>query len=126
MPTPVTLLQKTSSRKSPRPTTLLAMKPSEPSTTRFVVKVRWVAWASVVGAAVAASIPVLAVLKALILAICLEACSVVAAAALAVSSADLARRAADADPKLGAALAPYPLWCGFATVLSGDIWRLNR
>ena len=50
----------------------------------------------------------------------------VAAAALAVSSADLARRAADADPKLGAALAPYPLWCGFATVLSGDIWRLNR
>ena len=52
--------------------------------------------------------------------------SVVAAAALAVSSADLARRAADADPKLGAALAPYPLWCGFATVLSGDIWRLNR
>ena len=52
--------------------------------------------------------------------------SVVAAAALAVSSADLARRAADADPKLCAALAPYPLWCGFATVLSGDIWRLNR
>ena len=52
--------------------------------------------------------------------------SVVAAAALAVSSADLARRAADADPKLGAALAPYQLWCGFATVLSGDIWRLNR
>ena len=52
--------------------------------------------------------------------------SVVAAAELAVSSADLARRAADADPKLGAALAPYPLWCGFATVLSGDIWRLNR
>ncbi len=52
--------------------------------------------------------------------------SVVAAAALAVSSADLARRAADADPKLGAALTPYPLWCGFATVLSGDIWRLNR
>lgn len=50
----------------------------------------------------------------------------VAAAALAVSSADLARRAADADPKLGVALAPYPLWCGFATVLSTDIWRLNR
>lgn len=48
------------------------------------------------------------------------------AAALAVSSADLARRAADADPKLGVALAPYPLWCGFATVLSTDIWRLNR
>lgn len=52
--------------------------------------------------------------------------AVVAAAALAASSADLARRAADADVKLGAALAPYPLWCGFATVMSGDIWRLNR
>ena len=52
--------------------------------------------------------------------------SVVAAAALTVSSADLTRRAADADLKLGAALAPYPLWCGFATVMSADIWRLNR
>ncbi len=49
-----------------------------------------------------------------------------AAAVLAVSSADLARRAADADPKFGVALAPYPLWCGFATVMSTDIWRLNR
>ncbi|MBU3750070.1 MAG: tryptophan-rich sensory protein [Mycobacterium sp.] len=49
-----------------------------------------------------------------------------AAGALALSSADLARRAADADLKLGAALAPYPLWCGFATVMSTDIWRLNR
>ncbi|MCB1263142.1 MAG: tryptophan-rich sensory protein [Mycobacterium sp.] len=52
--------------------------------------------------------------------------SVVAAAALAASSADLTRRAADADPKFGAALAPYPLWCGFATVMTADIWRLNR
>ena len=52
--------------------------------------------------------------------------SVGAAAALAVSSADLARRAADADPRLGAVLVPYPLWCGFATVMSGGIWRLNR
>lgn len=50
----------------------------------------------------------------------------VAAGALAISSADLARRAADADAKFGAALAPYPLWCTFATVMSGDIWRLNR
>lgn len=24
------------------------------------------------------------------------------------------------------ALSPYPLWCGFATVLSTHIWRLNR
>lgn len=49
-----------------------------------------------------------------------------AAAALTASSADLARRAAVADPKLGVALAPYPLWCGFATVMTTDIWRLNR
>ncbi len=52
--------------------------------------------------------------------------AVVAAAALTVSSADLVRRTAEVDPKLGAALAPYPLWCGFATVMTGDIWRLNR
>ena len=49
-----------------------------------------------------------------------------AAAALAVSSADLARRAGQADAKLGAALAPYPAWCTFATVMTADIWRLNR
>jgi tryptophan-rich sensory protein len=52
--------------------------------------------------------------------------SVIAAGALAASSADLARRAADADPKFGAALAPYPLWCSFATLLSAGIWRRNR
>ena len=52
--------------------------------------------------------------------------SAVAAGALALSSADLARRAGDADPGLAAALVPYPLWCGFATVMSADIWRLNR
>ncbi len=52
--------------------------------------------------------------------------SVAVAAALTVSSADLTRRAAGADPKLGAALAPYPLWCTFATVMTTDIWRLNR
>lgn len=50
----------------------------------------------------------------------------VVAVALAASSADVARRAADADAKLGAALAPYPLWCTFAAVMSTDIWRLNR
>jgi benzodiazapine receptor len=48
------------------------------------------------------------------------------AAALTASSADLARRAADADATAGAALSAYPLWCGFATVLSTHIWRLNR
>ena len=52
--------------------------------------------------------------------------SAVAAGALAASSADLARRAGEADPKLGVALAPYPLWCSFATLLSTAIWRLNR
>ena len=52
--------------------------------------------------------------------------SAVAAGVLAASSADLARRAGRADVTLGAALAPYPLWCGFATVMSTDIWRLNR
>ncbi|WP_431233519.1 TspO/MBR family protein [Mycolicibacterium psychrotolerans] len=52
--------------------------------------------------------------------------SAVAAGALAVSSADLARRSAAADPKFAAALAPYPLWCSFATLMSTDIWRLNR
>jgi len=52
--------------------------------------------------------------------------SAVAAAVLSLSSADLVRRTAEADPKLGVALAPYPLWCGFATVMSADIWRLNR
>jgi translocator protein len=52
--------------------------------------------------------------------------SVAVAGALTLSSADLARRAADADPKAGAALVPYPLWCSFATLLSTDIWRLNR
>lgn len=52
--------------------------------------------------------------------------SALGAAALTVSSADLARRAAEADPRGGAALSPYPLWCAFATVLSTHIWLLNR
>ncbi|UXA16115.1 TspO/MBR family protein [Mycobacterium sp. SMC-4] len=52
--------------------------------------------------------------------------SAVAAGLLAVSSADLARRAAEANPAAGAVLAPYPLWCAFATALSTRIWQLNR
>lgn len=52
--------------------------------------------------------------------------SALGAAMLAASSADLARRAAQADPRAGVALSPYPLWCAFATVLSTHIWRLNR
>jgi benzodiazapine receptor len=49
-----------------------------------------------------------------------------AAGVLAGSSADLAKRTAAADPRAGAVLLPYPLWCAFATVMSGHIWVLNR
>jgi tryptophan-rich sensory protein len=52
--------------------------------------------------------------------------SALGAAVLTASSADLARRAAEADPRAGLALAPYPVWGAFATVLSTHIWRLNR
>lgn len=52
--------------------------------------------------------------------------SAVGAVALTASSADLARRAAKADPRAGRALAPYPLWCAFATVLATHVWLLNR
>jgi len=51
--------------------------------------------------------------------------SVGVAAALAVSSADLARRAGAVKPLLGWALAPYAAWCAFATLLSERIRRLN-
>jgi tryptophan-rich sensory protein len=47
------------------------------------------------------------------------------AALLALSSADLVRRAGRVSPPVAAALAPYPAWCGFATV-STAIWRRNR
>lgn len=50
----------------------------------------------------------------------------VTAAALTVSSADLARRASAVNAPAGAALAAYPLWCAFATTLSTRIWQLNR
>lgn len=46
--------------------------------------------------------------------------------ALTVNSVDLARRAAAVNAPAGAALAAYPLWCTFATVLSTRIWQLNR
>lgn len=52
--------------------------------------------------------------------------SAVAAGALAVSSADLTRRAVEAKGTQAAPLGLYPLWCGFATVLSSRIWWLNR
>lgn len=44
---------------------------------------------------------------------------------LAAHSAALARRCAKVDPSLGAALVPYPAWCGFATVLNAAIARRN-
>ncbi|AXO22390.1 TspO/MBR family protein [Mycobacterium avium] len=52
--------------------------------------------------------------------------SAAGAAGLTASSADLVRRTAQATPRGALALSPYPLWCGFATVLSTHIWRLNR
>lgn len=48
------------------------------------------------------------------------------AAALAVSSIDLARRAHRAEPAAGWAIAPYAAWCSFATVLTAAIWRRNH
>ncbi len=46
-------------------------------------------------------------------------------AALAVSSADLVRRAWKSSPQRGLALSPYAGWTGFATALSTDIARRN-
>ncbi|GAB2668113.1 tryptophan-rich sensory protein [Gordonia jinhuaensis] len=48
------------------------------------------------------------------------------AALLTVSSVDLTRRAAQANTVAGVALAPYPLWCLFATGLTFGFWRHNR
>jgi translocator protein len=50
----------------------------------------------------------------------------IAAGALTVSSVDLTRRAAAVNGTKAAPLALYPLWTGFATVLSTHIWALNR
>jgi len=52
--------------------------------------------------------------------------SAAAAAALIVSSADLASRAVSALGVRGAPLVACPLWCAFATVLSTHVWLLNR
>lgn len=48
------------------------------------------------------------------------------AGALAVSTADLARRATAERPSAGAALVPYAAWTAFATLLSASIWQRNR
>lgn len=50
----------------------------------------------------------------------------IAAGALTVSSADLARRAVAVNGAKAAPIGLYPLWTGFATVLSTHIWALNR
>ncbi|KIS27424.1 TspO and MBR s [Arthrobacter sp. SPG23] len=47
------------------------------------------------------------------------------AAVLAASSADLVRRTYRLNRSAGVALAPYALWCGFATALSAAVARLN-
>lgn len=52
--------------------------------------------------------------------------AVVVATALTASSADLVRRTHKVAPGHVLALATYPAWCGFATVLSAAIWRCNR
>lgn len=46
-------------------------------------------------------------------------------AVLTAHSAALVKRVGDVDPSLGTALAPYPLWCGFATALNTSIARRN-
>ena len=48
------------------------------------------------------------------------------AAALAASSADLARRAATPGSGKAVGLGLYAVWCGFATALSAELARLNR
>lgn len=52
--------------------------------------------------------------------------AVLVAGVLAASGADLVRRTSAVSPAAGAALAPYPAWCAFATALSAAIWRRNR
>jgi benzodiazapine receptor len=45
---------------------------------------------------------------------------------LDISNVELIRRVARTDPHAAAALAPYVLWCGFATALNASIARRNR
>ncbi len=46
-------------------------------------------------------------------------------AVLTAHSAGLARRVGAVEPSLGAALAPYPAWCAFATALNTSISLRN-
>lgn len=52
--------------------------------------------------------------------------SALLAGALAASSTDLTRRAVGVNGASAKALWAYPVWCTFATALSGRIWWLNR
>ena len=52
--------------------------------------------------------------------------SAIGAGVLAMSSADLARRAVAVQGLRAAPLVLYPIWCGFATMLSSHVWFLNR
>ncbi len=45
---------------------------------------------------------------------------------LTASRADLARRSIEVRGARAIPMVLYPLWCAFATVLSGHIWLLNR
>jgi 3'-phosphoadenosine 5'-phosphosulfate (PAPS) 3'-phosphatase len=66
-----------------------------PNTTRFAAKAQWVEWVSVVLAVVAASTPVLAVMKAPILAIYLAACLAAAAGEAVKTKVVVAHRNAE-------------------------------
>jgi translocator protein len=50
----------------------------------------------------------------------------VGAGMLAASSVDLAKKAGRVRLRFGVALSPYAAWTGFATVLAGTVWWLNR
>jgi translocator protein len=52
--------------------------------------------------------------------------SAIAAAVLALSSADLTRRAVAVQGGRAAPLLLYAMWCAFATALSSHVWLLNR
>lgn len=49
----------------------------------------------------------------------------IGAGILTLSSTDLVRRTAKAGLGKAAALAPYALWCGFTTALTGSLLRRN-
>lgn len=50
----------------------------------------------------------------------------VEAAALAASTADLVAKCRAVEPQRGNLLLPYAAWTSFATLLTGNIWWLNR